>query len=115
MWVGVDCNDQRSIYHYTSYSHLHRITSTSNEAFVYQTLVIPSPLVDLMHKSCNSTHMFTVHFFPAVHLFFNVYALLTGSSCGLPFLLGGDRDEGEDVTGDLRRTESDSVLKKVGI
>ncbi|XP_028256825.1 A-kinase anchor protein 13 isoform X2 [Parambassis ranga] len=26
----------------------------------------------------------------------------------------GDRDEGEDVTGDLRRTESDSVLKKGG-
>lgn len=30
-------------------------------------------------------------------------------------LSGGDKDEGEDTTGDLRRTESDSVLKKVGI
>lgn len=28
-------------------------------------------------------------------------------------LTGGDRDEGEDSVGDLRRTESDSVLKKV--
>uniref|UniRef100_A0A4W6G4V9 Si:dkey-172h23.2 n=1 Tax=Lates calcarifer TaxID=8187 RepID=A0A4W6G4V9_LATCA len=27
----------------------------------------------------------------------------------------GDREEGEDTAGDLRRTESDSVLKKVGI
>ncbi|XP_071346230.1 A-kinase anchor protein 13 isoform X3 [Trachinotus anak] len=27
---------------------------------------------------------------------------------------GGDRDEGEDTVGDLRRTESDSVLKKGG-
>ncbi|XP_053277907.1 A-kinase anchor protein 13 isoform X3 [Pleuronectes platessa] len=27
---------------------------------------------------------------------------------------GGDRDEGEDMAGDLRRTESDSVLKKGG-
>lgn len=37
-------------------------------------------------------------------------------SCLLPFvfLSGGDRDESEDSVGDLRRTESDSVLKKVG-
>lgn len=28
---------------------------------------------------------------------------------------GGDRDESEDAAGDLRRTESDSVLKKVRI
>lgn len=28
---------------------------------------------------------------------------------------GGDRDESEDTAGDLRRTESDSVLKKVSI
>lgn len=28
---------------------------------------------------------------------------------------GGDRDESDDTVGDLRRTESDSVLKKVGI
>lgn len=36
--------------------------------------------------------------------------------CLLPCVLlsGGDRDEGEDSVGDLRRTESDSVLKKVG-
>lgn len=31
------------------------------------------------------------------------------------FLSGGDKDESEDTVGDLRRTESDSVLKKVGI
>lgn len=31
------------------------------------------------------------------------------------FLSGGDRDEGEDSVGDLRRTESDSVLKKVEV
>lgn len=38
-------------------------------------------------------------------------------SCLLWFLFmsGGDRDESEDTAGDLRRTESDSVLKKVGI
>lgn len=28
---------------------------------------------------------------------------------------GGERDESDDTVGDLRRTESDSVLKKVGI
>lgn len=33
----------------------------------------------------------------------------------VPFMSGGDRDESEDAAGDLRRTESDSVLKKVGI
>lgn len=32
-----------------------------------------------------------------------------------PFMSGGDKDESEDPTGDLRRTESDSVLKKVSI
>lgn len=31
------------------------------------------------------------------------------------FVPGGDRDESDDTVGDLRRTESDSVLKKVGI
>lgn len=31
------------------------------------------------------------------------------------FLSGGDKDESEDSVGDLRRTESDSVLKKVGV
>lgn len=31
------------------------------------------------------------------------------------FISGGDRDESEDMAGDLRRTESDSVLKKVCI
>lgn len=33
----------------------------------------------------------------------------------LPFVSGGDKDEGEDTVGDLRRTESDSVLKKVSV
>lgn len=28
---------------------------------------------------------------------------------------GGERDESDDTVGDLRRTESDGVLKKVGI
>lgn len=37
------------------------------------------------------------------------------ASYGFVFLSGGDRDESEDSVGDLRRTESDSVLKKVGI
>lgn len=32
-----------------------------------------------------------------------------------PLVSGGDRDECEDTAGDLRRTESDSVLKKVSI
>lgn len=36
-------------------------------------------------------------------------------SCGFVFLSAGDKDESEDSVGDLRRTESDSVLKKVGI
>lgn len=37
--------------------------------------------------------------------------------CLLLFVLlsGGDKDESEDSVGDLRRTESDGVLKKVGI
>lgn len=56
---------------------------------------VPSPSVDL--NSC--------FFFCLPH------------SCLLPFvfLSGGDKDESEDSVGDLRRTESDSVLKKVGI
>lgn len=32
-----------------------------------------------------------------------------------PFMSDGDKDEGEDMASDLRRTESDSVLKKVSI
>lgn len=43
-----------------------------------------------------------------VRLFRTDYRLLL-----FVFLSGGDRDEGEDSVGDLRRTESDSVLKKV--
>lgn len=37
------------------------------------------------------------------------------ASCGFASLSDGDKDESEDLVGDLRRTESDSVLKKVGI
>ena len=51
----------------------------------------------------------------AVNLPLNVDSFLPASSFLLWFLFmsGGDRDEGEDTAGDLRRTESDSVLKKV--
>lgn len=45
--------------------------------------------------------------------FFAVWLII--ASCGFVFLSGGDKDESEDSVGDLRRTESDSVLKKVGI
>lgn len=45
--------------------------------------------------------------------FFSVWLII--ASCGFVFLSGGDKDESEDSVGDLRRTESDSVLKKVGI
>lgn len=31
------------------------------------------------------------------------------------FISGGDRSESEDMAGDLRRTESDGVLKKVSV
>lgn len=46
-------------------------------------------------------------------VFFSVWLII--ASCGFVFLSGGDKDESEDSVGDLRRTESDSVLKKVGI
>lgn len=45
--------------------------------------------------------------------FFAVWLII--ASYGFVFLSGGDKDESEDSVGDLRRTESDSVLKKVGI
>lgn len=54
-------------------------------------------------------------FYLAVDL--NVDYLLPGSSVLLwfAFMSGGDGDESDETAGDLRRTESDSVLKKVGI
>lgn len=33
--------------------------------------------------------------------------------CVVPLRADGDKDESDDAAGDLRRTESDSVLKKV--
>lgn len=53
-------------------------------------------------------------FGPLFWLFFSALWLII-ASCGFASLSDGDKDESEDLVGDLRRTESDSVLKKVGI
>lgn len=56
-----------------------------------------------------------IMFFFITFMFVSVWVLclLTPAVCF--FISGGDRDEGEDTTGDLRRTESDGVLKKVSV